>query len=133
MDYSESSYEELEREYNRVTVKYHDKQEESLKKGLTWDEFCVKAKDEKKAMYFIDKYMRLKMVPTISFNEEIHGEQFTLEEFKKICTESNLYTDSDGFGYYASDKGISDIKVYPSDFVEKIYREDFPNIIWYNK
>ena len=45
----------------------------------------------------------------------------------------NEITDSDGFGLYAARKGVSDIKIYPSDIIENSYREDFTHVLWINK
>ena len=56
----------------------------------------------------------------------------TIEEFKNEV-EGGLFIDDDGYGYYATDTTKSDIYVYPSDFTENIYRDDFTHIIWFNR
>jgi hypothetical protein len=133
MDYSKQSIEDLEKAQKKLDKVYNDKLNECCSKGMSWEDFMEEAKSEKEELYFISKYIRLKKEPTISFDTERGGEEFTLEEFKKICTTSNMFTDSDGFGVYATEKGVSDIEVIPSDFVEGIYRTDFSHILWYNK
>ena len=81
---------------------------------------------------------RLTQTNTVSFRGRqrdtllIYGDQFTLEEFKNEV-ENGLFIDDDGYGYYATETTKSDIYVYPSDFTENIYRDDFTHIIWFNR
>lgn len=133
MNYSEMTLEDLQKEEKRIDAKYQDILNSSAKEGLSWEDFCKKAHDEREQLYFLSKYIRLKQEPTMSFDTERGGDEYTLEEFKEICTETNMFTDSDGFGVYATEKGVSDIEVYPSDFTENLYRTDFTHILWYNK
>ena len=56
----------------------------------------------------------------------------TINEFKSHCI-YGVFMDSDGVGYYATDKEVSNIEVYPSAFVKGIIREDFTHVCWYNK
>lgn len=62
-----------------------------------------------------------------------YGDHMTMEEFAKWCKTGPVFTDYDGFGYYATDKEESDIKVYPSDITSGNYRKDFTHVVWYNK
>ena len=133
MDYSNKTIEELEKAKKKADKAYRKKQDECCAKGMPWEEFVEEAKAEREELYFIDKYIRLKKTPTISFDTERGGDEYTFEEFKDICTNSNVFLDDDGFGVYATEKGVSDIEVYPSDFTEGIYRTDFSHILWYNR
>ena len=56
----------------------------------------------------------------------------TINEFKSNCR-YGAFMDSDGVGYYATDKEVSNIEANPSAFVKGIIREDFTHICWYNK
>ena len=56
----------------------------------------------------------------------------TINEFKSHCI-SGCIMDSDGFGYYATDKEVSNIEASPRAFVKGIIREDFTHVCWYNK
>ena len=64
--------------------------------------------------------------------EEVKETSGNIEEFKNEV-EGGLFIDDDGYGYYATDTTKSDIYVYPSDFTENIYRDDFTHIIWFNR
>ena len=41
--------------------------------------------------------------------------------------------DTDGVGYYATDKEVSNIEASPNAFRQGIIREDFTHVCWYNK
>ena len=56
-----------------------------------------------------------------------------IETFISSCKIGPLFTDDDGFGYYATEDKQSNIKVYPSDIMSGNYRKDFTHVVWYNK
>ena len=56
-----------------------------------------------------------------------------IEEFMEGCRIGPLFTDDDGFGYYAPEEKQTNIKVYPSDIISGNYRKDFSYVVWYNK
>lgn len=66
------------------------------------------------------------------FNELDRECLITINEFKSNCR-YGTFMDSDGVGYYATDKEVSNIEASPSAFVKGIIREDFTHICWYNK
>ena len=66
------------------------------------------------------------------FNELDRECLMTINEFKSNCR-CGVFMDSDGVGYYATDKEVSNIEAIPSAFVKGIIREDFTHICWYNK
>ena len=66
------------------------------------------------------------------FNELDRECLMTINEFKSNCR-YGVFMDSDGVGYYATDKEVSNIEASPSTFVKGIIREDFTHICWYNK
>ena len=66
------------------------------------------------------------------FNELDRECLMTINEFKSNCRHGT-FMDSDGVGYYATDKEVSNIEASPSAFVKGIIREDFTHICWYNK
>jgi len=131
MNYDEKTYDELVREHDRLESEYTSIETQCLKDNLTFNEFCDKAHDVKEKLYYIEKYMRLRQEPTITYGKEWGGKFMEFEEFKKQC--DTLYlTDTDGYGFYASESSKSDIIVIPSDITENIFREDFPYVIWFN-
>lgn len=132
MNYENKTYEELLREEERLDERYSEISDACAQEGLTFLEFREKVKPVKEKLYFISKYKRLKQTPTIEYGKEWKGDLFTLEEFKNEV-EGGLFIDDDGYGYYATETTKSDIYVYPSDFTENIYRDDFTHIIWFNR
>ena len=76
--------------------------------------------------------MRLKKDATVEFGKNWDGDTYTLDEFISRVN-GGAFIDDDGYGYYATDNGKSDITVYPSDIKENIYRNDFTHIIWFNR
>lgn len=132
MDYAKMSTEELIREEDKNQARYDEIEEECLKEGLSFAEFSERAKKEREALYFIDKYMRLRQDPIVEYGKEWKGDLYTIEEFKN-AVRHKLFVDSDGVGYYATETSKSDVEVYPSDFKENLIREDFSHIIWFNR
>lgn len=130
MDYSEKKYEELLREETRLEKEYNDIETECLKNNLSYSEFCEKAHDVKEKLFFVDKYIRLKKEPVITYGKDWNGEFMTIEKFKEGC-ETEKYRDEDGYGYYATESSKSDIVIKPSDFEFELTRTEFPYIIWF--
>ena len=65
-------------------------------------------------------------------------EHMTLEEFIKECKRS-AYTDDDGYGYLATEKEMSDIKIHASEyrflniFLNVTVSNWVTHIVWFNK
>lgn len=132
MNYSERTYEELLRERGRLESEYNDIESECLKDKLLFSEFCERAHDVKEKLFFIEKYIRLKKEPVITYGKEWNGRFLSIEKFKNEC-ESELIKDDDGIGYYATESSKSDIKILPSDIKFNLIRNDFPYVIWFGK
>ena len=132
MDYKKMSTEQLLREEERAEEKYKEIEDQCVKEGLSFDEFCKKAQKEREILYFIDKHKRLRKDPIVEFGKEWKGDLYTLEQFKKMVANGELI-DDDGFGYYATEMGKSDVVIYPSDITENLIREDFTHVIWFNR
>lgn len=132
MDFSEKTYEELEVIERNLKKDYEDIFNDCAEQGISYIEFCEKAKETKKDLYLIGKYKRLKEVPIITYGKEYNGETYTLDNFKDKC-KKGYFTDDDGYGVYATETSSSSILIFPSDIKENIYRKDFSNVIWFNK
>lgn len=132
MDYSNKTYKELVKEEDELAEEFDLMLDNCAKEGLSYFEFCRRAKDVKEKLYFISKYRRLKQNPTIEYGKEWLGDTFTLENFIELVNDG-LFIDSDGYGYYATEDAKSDVYIYPSDIKEGLYRSDFTHIIWFNK
>ena len=101
--------------------------------GNSWEvyrEKCQPYWDDNDALYSVKA---LKKTPEMRpFSDLDRKCLMTINEFKSDC-ECGGIMDSDGFGYYATDKEVSNIEANPSAFVKGIIREDFTHVCWYNK
>jgi len=84
-----------------------------------------------KAAGVISREINMKSVPKMEPHDNI-GDLFTMEDFKADC-ESGGFINYDGFGYYATDKKQSNIKISPSHFKTNKVRSDFSHVMWYNR
>lgn len=132
--YLNKTYSELSSERNRLEEKYSEIEDECLKDNLSYAEFCNKAHDVKEKLFAIDKFMRLKEDPVLTYGKEWSGKLYEINNFRELCDEAHqVFTDEDGFGYYATETSKSSIIVKPSDFVYDMVRDDFTHVLWFNK
>lgn len=61
-----------------------------------------------------------------------YGHVMKLKEFIDAC-EATLFVDSDGYGNYVIDNKMTDIEIHPSDVGRGMLREEFDEVIWFNK
>ena len=129
--------------YNNLTLEeIESKIEENDKKlkeiwdtdnSNSWEMYrkkCQSYWDDNEILYIAKS---MKETPKMrSFNELDRECLMTINEFKSNCR-YGIFMDSDGVGYYATDKEVSNIEASPSAFVKGIIREDFTHICWYNK
>lgn len=132
MNYENMQYSEMVSLKENLKKDYEAIEESSLRRNLSFDEFINESKEIREKIYFLDKYIRLKQDPVMTYGKEWNGDIFTTEKFIKYV-EEGYFIDEDGFGYYATKNAKSDVEIYPSDITEKIYRKDFSHIIWFNR
>ena len=101
--------------------------------GNSWEVYRTKCQpywDDNEILYIAKS---MKETPKMRPFDELDREcLMTINEFKSNCR-YGTFMDSDGVGYYATDKEVSNIEASPSAFVKGIIREDFTHICWYNK
>jgi len=61
-----------------------------------------------------------------------YGDRMTLKDFIE-CVNDGGFIDFDGSGNYVIDDKMTDIDIYPSDVKRKAIRNEFTEIIWFNK
>ena len=129
--------------YNNLTLEeIESKIEENDKKlkeiwdtdnSNSWEMYRKKCQpywDDNEILYMAKS---MKETPKMRPFDELDREcLMTINEFKSNCR-YGTFMDSDGVGYYATDKEVSNIEASPSAFVKGIIREDFTHICWYNK
>ena len=100
--------------------------------GNSWEVYRTKCQpywDDNDALYSVKE---LKKTPEMRpFSDLDRKCLMTINEFKSYCKCGGIM-DTDGSGYYATDKEVSNIEASPSAFVKGIIREDFTHVCWYN-
>jgi len=101
--------------------------------GNSWERYKVKCQpywDDNEALYMA---MSMKETPEMKpFSDLDKKCLMTIKEFKSHCDCGGIM-DSDGVGYYATNKEVSNIEASPRAFVKGIIRPDFTHVCWYNK
>ena len=101
--------------------------------GNSWERYKAKCQpywDDNEALYTAKS---MKETPEMKPFDKLDKEcLMTIKEFKAHC-DFGAIMDSDGFGYYATDKEVSNIEASPRAFVNGIIRPDFTHVCWYNK
>ena len=101
--------------------------------GNSWEMYRTKCQPYWDEDYALCTAKALKKTPEMRpFNELDRECLMTINEFKSNCI-YGAFMDTDGVGYYATDKEVSNIEASPRAFVKGIIREDFTHICWYNK
>ena len=101
--------------------------------GNSWEVYRTKCQpywNDNDALYVVKA---LKKTPEMRPFSDLDREcLMTINEFKSNCI-YGAFMDTDGVGYYATDKEVSNIEASPNAFRQGIIREDFTHICWYNK
>lgn len=91
---------------------------------------CVRSGDKilviavtEKTLYMIDYLTR--EIPN-------YGDKLPIGEFAESCRDRGLMN-SDGHGYYATNKKMTDIYAIPSDICQGYINKNFPYVVWFNK
>ena len=125
----EKTYTQLKHEYNVLEIENAEKEDQCAKDGNTWQEMLIKTKGIKEKMAHIDKMMRKIQEPSLIYNKKWKGRKMELEDFIAASIAKDI-ADMDGEGYYATETAKTDIRIYPSDIIENIYRTEFPYVLW---
>ena len=126
-----NEYKELIKENEKLTKEITQKEDECAKEGLSWEQMFEKTKDLRIKFTLNDRKARLIQEPSMQFGKKWNGKFYTLNEFINEVKKEFL-TDDNGVGRYATETGVSDIYVYPSDIFDDIYRKDFSHVLWLN-
>ena len=132
MEIESLTYNEMEKEIEKLLQKKLDIMDICAKEGKTFDEFMEIATPITEQIYLLSQEKRLKQTPTMEYGKEWKGNKYIIEYFSDSC-KNGVFADNDGYGYYATENAKSDIIAYPSDFTSGKYRTDFTHIIWFNK
>lgn len=125
------TYEEIQKEIEHVKVRLLKAEDECAKKGLSFDEMILETIEDRKLVFNLDKDARLVQDPSVQYKKKWKGVLIPMEDFKEKC--DGILTDEDGYGLYATETSVSDVKIYPSDILEKKYRSDFTHVMWFEK
>ena len=125
-----------EKEINALRNQYSEKFEElaeikekCLQEGLPYEEMVKKTLDLRKELTLIDRNIRLLKEPVVTMGKKWAGHFMLFGDFISLSLSGEM-TDKDGYGFYATQTSVSNIRVYPSDIVNGIYRDDFTCVLW---
>lgn len=128
----EKKYQDYKKENEKLQEKLKIEEDECAKKQIPFDEMVEQTKEIRLKILKNQQEMRLLQEPTMVFDKKWKGEYYTLEEFIRTC-ELGGFNDEDGYGYYATELGKSDILIYPSDVLDDKVRKDFSHVIWFDR
>ena len=125
----EKTYAQWRQEYNTLKVENAEAEDLCAKEGDDWLVMLQKTSEIKRKMAHADKMMRKLQEPSLTYNKKWKGRKMELNDFLSAAVAKEI-VDTDGEGYYATETAKTDIIVRPSDFIENIYRTDFPYVLW---
>lgn len=132
MDENVKKYKEYKKELEDIEKDILREEDKCASEGLSYDEMIDKTRELREKASELDMNMRLIQPPTVQFGKKWNGDLMTIEEFINRC-KNELFTDYDGYGRYATETGVSDVYIRPSDVLNNLYRKDFSHVLWLNK
>jgi hypothetical protein len=124
------TFNELKNRLDLLQLKKGEIMEKCAKEGMTFSKFTEEAGTIFNEIYELEQQMRLIQSPIMEYGKEWQGVTYTLEDFKTQC-EKNMLIDEMGIGYYATENAKSDIRIYVTDIIDNVYRNDFTHVIWF--
>ena len=101
--------------------------------GNSWENYKKKCQPYWEDNEFLYTAKSMKEIPEMKPLSKLDKKcLMTIGEFEGYCKYGAI-TNDDGFGYYATDKEVSNVDAMPSAFVRGNIRPDFTHICWYNK
>lgn len=128
----EKTYAQYKEEYRQLEEENAEQEDQCAKDGIGWTEMLIKTRGIKERMAYTDKMMRKIQDPSLTYNKKWKGKRLLLEDFINASISKEI-TDGSGEGYYMTETAKTDIRVFPSDITENIYRTDFPYVLWIEK
>ena len=121
-------------ELEKIVDDYDEKIHNLLFSAPTYDDYVIESKEMWDDRFFADEaYKHINTNIRISDYTELDLEcKMTLDEFKSSC-KCGFLTSNDGFGYYANDKGVTNIYASPRAFCYDINLTEYPYVCWFNK
>ena len=121
------TYEEIEKKYKELEAEIHKDMDECARKGMSWDDCVKELTDKAVEIHDLGLQMRLIQNPIITYGKNYRGTLIPIDDFVEKA-KNGIYKDSEGYGVYATETSISDIKIYPSDTE---VRKDFSHVVWF--
>lgn len=121
---------QLKEEYDKLTKEIEAKMTECASRGDSWEKYKDSSRELLVKRMKLSQEIRLIEVPEITYGKEYVGNKIPIEKFTEMA-KSGLIKNNDGYGYYATENSVSNISVYPTDFLDDKYRTDFTHILWF--
>ena len=126
---SDKEIKALRDQYSEKFEELADIEEKCIQEGLPYEEMVKKTLDLRKELTLIDRNIRLLKEPVVTMGKKWAGHFMLFDDFISLSLSGEM-TDKDGYGFYATQTSVSNIRVYPSDIVNGIYRDDFNCVLW---
>ena len=124
----DTEYSKLQEKYNMLCEAYLEKEKECAKSGLSWDDFVNETRSIKTSIFETEKEIRKIQPVGYEVAKKWKGKIITLEEFIKDA-KAGVITDETATYYYSDGNTKTDIRVYPSDVLADIMRDDLTHVM----
>lgn len=126
------TYQDLKKEKEKLEKALLREEDDCARRGIEFQKMIEQTIDLRKKINKLSQQMRLLQEPSIVFDKEWKGDWMKINDFIVKCKNEQL-DDSDGYGYYATENGKSNIKIFPSDVIDEKVRTDFSHVIWFSE
>ena len=123
-----TEYTKLKERYRMLCEAYNEKEKECAKSGLAWDDFVNETRAIKTSIFETEKEMRKIQPVGYEVANEWKGKFIPIEEFINDAN-AGVITDDTAVYYYSDGKTKTDIRIYPSDVLAGIMRDDLSHVM----
>lgn len=125
---NKKEYNKLVEKYNMLCEAYDEKEKTCLKSGLSWDDFVKETRPLKSSIFELEKEIRKIQPIGYEVAEKWNGNIITIEEFVKAAKEGEI-NDNTAVYYYSDGKTKTDVRIYPSDVLSDMQRDDLTHVM----
>lgn len=107
---------------------YQEKEKECSKSGMNWQNFVDETRKLKLSIFETEKEMRKIQPIGYEVADKWNGKLITIEEFVND-SKNGVINDETATYYYSDGATKTDVRVYPSDILANIYRDDLTHVM----
>lgn len=124
----EKKFNKLTEKYNMLCEAYREKEKECSKSGLSWEDFVNETRALKTSIFELEKEIRKEQPIGYEVAKDWNGKIITLDEFINESKDGAI-NDATAVYYYSDGKTKTDVRVYPSDILAEIFRDDLSHVM----